>query len=78
MHTLYRFVAPLLALAALAAIVLAGFLYFWPPTATPALVVEEPERVLDDLACGRSYAVEFRVRNSTGQTLRIVGGPCAT
>jgi hypothetical protein len=61
------------AVAGMGCFVLAGYLAFYPPQATPGCVVEQPERCLDGLLAGRDYEVEYRVHNRTGSDLRVVG-----
>ncbi len=69
----YRLLTILFAATALTAAGAAGYLYFQPLDG-PRLVVEKPERVLTDMVVGRDYEIDFRVVNSTSQTLHVVGG----
>lgn len=69
----FRLISRFFVLAALGAILCAGYLYFQPSTEEPGLVVEGPERILKDLVPGRDYEVEFRVHNRSNRTVRVVG-----
>lgn len=71
----YRTMSNLFGIASLGAVLAAGYLYLRPPAEGPALVVQEPDRVLHDALPGEVYEVEFRVQNRTGRTLRVVGAP---
>jgi hypothetical protein len=68
-----RVLSVLLVMMALGAFLCAVYLYVRPPAEEPALVVEEPARVYNDLVAGHSREIEFRIHNRTGQTLRVVG-----
>jgi hypothetical protein len=70
----YRMMSALFAVAALTAFLWAGYLYLRARAQERGLMVEEPDRVFNDLVPGREYEIEFRVHNRTSQTLRIVGG----
>lgn len=72
----YRVVSGLFGITAAGAFIAAGYLYFEPPREASHFVVEEPERVLENLVPGQQYDVNFVVRNQTGRPLRVLGNLC--
>lgn len=78
MRTTSERLSCLLLFVSLACLLMAGFVYVRPPGSEAGLVVERPSRVVEGLAPGREYDIEFRIHNRTGRTLRVVGGPCFT
>jgi hypothetical protein len=54
-------------------LVLAGFMFFSGGQNQPGLVVEDSERVINDLVPGSSRVIDFQILNRTGAPLRIVG-----
>jgi len=54
-------------------ILCAGYVFLWSTSSRPALIVEEPDRVLRDLLPQHDYDVSFRIHNRTDQPVRIVG-----
>jgi hypothetical protein len=61
------------AVAGLAAIVCLGYLYFQDSGEKAPLEVDESLRVLNDVAVGREYEVEYLVRNGTGRSVQVIG-----
>ena len=59
--------------AALGGCFCAVCLFLWLLVGRTSVVIDEPNRVLNDLVPLRDYDVDFRVHNQTGRTLRIVG-----
>jgi hypothetical protein len=59
--------------AGFSCLALAGLIYLNSGQEPVALVVDEPHRVLNDLAPGASRDIEFRIKNQSGRPLRIVG-----
>lgn len=59
--------------AALGGCFCAVYLFLWLLVGRTSVLVDEPNRVLNDLVPLRDYDVDFRVHNQTGRTLRIVG-----
>jgi hypothetical protein len=64
-------------LVALSLLALAGALGFGTgrDSREPALVVDEPARLLGDVVARSPVEVQFRVRNTTRSPARVVGGP---
>lgn len=56
-----------------ATIFFAGLFFLVDLVAQPALVVEEPNRVLCDLVPQQDYDIVFRVHNRSDRRVRIIG-----
>lgn len=69
-----RILSLLLAVVGLGAILCSAYLYFRPPADDSELVLEEPDQFFSDLVSGRVHEIEFRIRNRTGRSLRVLGG----
>jgi hypothetical protein len=59
--------------AALGGCFCAVCLFLWLLVGRTSVVVDEPNRVFNDLVPLRHYDVDFRVHNQTNRTLRVVG-----
>ena len=73
-----RFLSWLLGLLGLFGLLCAAYLYLQPPSPAlsiqrPGLVIEEGERICNDVIVGRVYDIEFRFHNQTARTRRIIG-----
>ena len=70
-----RIVYRLLGSLGLAGLALAGYLYFYPLEEAATVVVEEPDRVLNDPPTGCKREVVFIVQNRGQREMRVVGAP---
>lgn len=68
-----RLLSHIFVLAAIAAILCAIYLFLRSGALEPQVMVEEPNRVLNDLILGRDYDVSFRIHNRTDRAAHIVG-----
>jgi hypothetical protein len=62
-----------MAASAFLASLFAGYLFYRSRDEGRALVVEEPEVILNDVTLGREYDLGYRLCNRTSRTLRVVG-----
>ena len=69
----FRLAAGLLKLVGSGTLLCAGYYSLRSRTGEPALVVEEPNRVLMDVVAGKEYEVVFLVRNRSGEPARVIG-----
>jgi hypothetical protein len=68
-----RILTRLFGLAAAVGIVCAIYHFLRSGAGEPEVIVEEPNRILNDLILEHDYDIAFRVHNRTERTLRIVG-----
>jgi hypothetical protein len=68
-----RFMSRLFGLLAAVGISCATVLFLRSMAAESGVIVEEPNRILNDLTPKRDYDIAFRVRNRSAGSSRIVG-----
>lgn len=54
-----------------------GFLSLAVPVLGPEVVVDQPQRLLNDITPGQEYDLECMVHNRTGRSMRILGSTSA-
>lgn len=69
-----RILSGLFMAVSIAALICACYLYWTVAPSQPALIIDDPDRMIAGLVVGQESEVQFHIHNPSRQRRRIVGG----